>query len=204
AAFTLPLLDKLTKEKNSSVPNLKALILAPTRELAIQVAENIKTYSEFLPLTSGVIYGGGGMAGQTQMLKQGVDILVATPGRLLEHLQLRNLSLSQVQHLVLDEADRMLDMGFLADIERLIPSLKSDHQTLMFSATFSNKVKVLAKQILVTPKVIEVAKQNSTAGKVKQAVYWVEEARKRELLSELIGVNNWHQVLVFAGTRESA
>lgn len=204
AAFTLPLLDKLAHQVNDETPIIKALILTPTRELAIQVAENISQYSEFLPITSGVIYGGAGMAGQEKMLKSGVDILVATPGRLLEHLQLRNLSLTQVKYLVLDEADRMLDMGFLNDIDRITTNIKHKHQTLMFSATFSNKVKLLANQILHTPKTLEVAKQNTTSGKVKQSVYWVSEARKRELLSEIIGVNNWHQVMVFAGTRESA
>ncbi|MFT6692171.1 MAG: ATP-dependent RNA helicase RhlE, partial [Colwellia sp.] len=125
-------------------------------------------------------------------------------GRLIEHLEQRNLDLSQVQFLVLDEADRMLDMGFYNDIERIVAMIKAKHQTLMFSATFSNKVKTLAKKILKTPKTIEVARQNSTSGKVKQSVYWVSETRKAELLSELIGVNNWQQVLVFAGTKESA
>lgn len=213
AAFTLPLLDLMTKEdikqsiereNNKHTPIIRTLILTPTRELAAQVAENITTYSEFLPLKCGVVYGGGKMPSQTRMLKEGVDILVATPGRLLEHLELRNLDLSHVKYLVLDEADRMLDMGFLSDIEKLISSFKQKHQTLMFSATFSHKVTSLAKQILTTPKTIEVSKQNSTSGKVKQSVYWVSEIRKRELLSELIGVNNWHQVLVFAGTKESA
>ena len=205
AAFTLPILDELAKSY-TSVPgsSLRALILTPTRELAAQVAENISTYSEFLPLKSGVIYGGVNMPGQTKMLKGGLDVLVATPGRLLEHLALRNVDLSHIKYLVLDEADRMLDMGFLKEIEQLLVLMKQKHQTLMFSATFSNKVKSLAKQILITPKTIEIAKQNATSGKVKQSVYWVSEQRKRELLSELIGVNNWRQVLVFAGTKESA
>ncbi|WP_440875337.1 DEAD/DEAH box helicase [Thalassotalea sp. PLHSN55] len=205
AAFTLPILDALAKN-TTSVPgsSLRALILTPTRELAAQVAENVSTYSEFLPLKSGVIYGGVNMPGQTNMLKAGLDVLVATPGRLLEHVELRNLDLSHIKYLVLDEADRMLDMGFLKDIEKLMLLMKQKHQTLMFSATFSNKVKTLAKQILVTPKTLEVAKQNATSGKVKQSVYWVSEQRKRELLSEIIGVNNWQQVMVFAGTKESA
>ena len=202
AAFSLPILDKVAEAKQDGV--LQAVILTPTRELAGQVAENIAAYSENLPIRSAVVYGGGAMASQTKQLKQGVEVLVATPGRLLEHIALRNISLSQVQYLVLDEADRMLDMGFLTDIVRIVDGIKAKHQTLMFSATFSNKVKTLANQILNTPKTIEVAKQNTTSGKVKQAVYWVEEARKRELLSEIIGVNNWQQVLVFAGTKESA
>ena len=217
AAFSLPILDAIAKanhaansasdnqsEKSASGQGIRALILTPTRELANQVADNIKQFSHFLPVKSGVVYGGGKMASQTNMLKQGLDILVATPGRLLEHLALRNVDLSQVKFLVLDEADRMLDMGFLADIEKLMLSIKHNHQTLMFSATFSERVKSLANQLLKTPKTISVAKQNTTSGKIKQAVYWVSEARKRELLSELIGVNNWQQVLVFAGTKESA
>ncbi|MEW6992088.1 DEAD/DEAH box helicase [Colwelliaceae bacterium 6441] len=202
AAFTLPILDAIAK--NNTTGNLQALILTPTRELAAQVAKNIEVYSQFMSIKSGVIFGGVNMPGQTKLLKSGLDILVATPGRLLEHLALHHIDLSQVKYLVFDEADRMLDMGFLTEIERILPLIKNRHQTLMFSATFSNKVKVLAKQILKTPKTIEVAKQNTTSGKVKQLVYWVSEQRKRELLSELIGVNNWHQVLVFAGTRESA
>lgn len=203
AAFSLPILDALAKNAVQG-KTIKALVLTPTRELAAQVADNIKAYSQFLPLKTGVVYGGGKMSSQTNLLKQGLDVLVATPGRLIEHLNLRNVDLSQVKFLVLDEADRMLDMGFLADIEKLMNTMKHQHQTLMFSATYSNKVKSLANQILTTPKVLGVAKQNSTSGKVKQSVYWVSEARKRELLSELIGVNNWQQVLVFAGTKESA
>jgi ATP-dependent RNA helicase RhlE len=210
AAFTLPILDSLAKisadnkKQVTSAPLLRALVLTPTRELAMQVADNIANYSKYLALSSGVIAGGKKMETQTKMLKKGVDVLVATPGRLLEHLNLRTLDLSHVKFLVLDEADRMLDMGFLTDIEKVLAAVKQKHQTLMFSATFSNKVKTLAKQILKTPKTIEVAKQNATSGKVKQSVYWVSEQRKRELLSEIIGVNNWQQVLVFAGTKESA
>jgi ATP-dependent RNA helicase RhlE len=206
AAFTLPVIDALAKKPcdENSVPTIRALILTPTRELAKQVAENVESYSQFLPLKTGVIYGGVNIPPQTKMLKNGVDILVATPGRLIEHLTLRNLDLSHVKFLVLDEADRMLDMGFLKDIQQLTEVMKQKHQTLMFSATFSNKVKTLAKQVLHTPKTLEVSRQNSTSGKVKQSVYWVSETRKAELLSELIGVNNWQQVLVFAGTKESA
>jgi len=203
AAFSLPILDALAKN-NTQGKTIKALVLTPTRELAAQVANNMKEYSQFLPLKIGVVYGGGKMSSQTNLLKQGLDVLVATPGRLMEHLNLRNVDLSQVKFLVLDEADRMLDMGFLTDIEKLMLTMKQKHQTLMFSATYSNKVKSLANQFLSTPKILGVAKQNSTSGKVKQSVYWVSEARKRELLSELIGVNNWQQVLVFAGTKESA
>ncbi|MBO9491443.1 DEAD/DEAH box helicase [Endozoicomonas sp. G2_1] len=204
AAFALPIIDQIIRQEPQTANAPKALVLAPTRELAQQVADNIVEYCQFSSLKVAVVYGGVGMASQSQQLKAGVDILVATPGRLLEHLELRNVQLSQVKYWVLDEADRMLDMGFLTDIERLASHIKHSKQMLMFSATFSNKVKTLAKQLLNTPKTIEVAKQNTTAGKVKQQVYWVLEARKRELLSEIIGVNNWQQVLVFAGTRESA
>ncbi|MFT6986003.1 MAG: ATP-dependent RNA helicase RhlE [Psychromonas sp.] len=207
AAFALPILDLLAKSSSTKPANnttIRALILTPTRELALQVAKNVKEYSEFLPLSSGVVCGGVNMGPQTKMLKTGVDVLVATPGRLLEHLTLRNVDLSHIKHLVLDEADRMLDMGFLKDIEQLMEVVKQKHQTVMFSATFSNKVKTLAKQLLTTPKTIDISPQNSTSGKVKQQVYWVSETRKRELLSELIGVKNWKQVLVFAGTKESA
>jgi superfamily II DNA/RNA helicase len=217
AAFSLPILDEIAKAnyaassaasieegKVASGQAIRALILTPTRELANQVAENVKMFSEFLPIKTGVVFGGGKMASQTNMLKQGLDILIATPGRLLEHLTLRNVDLSQVKFLVLDEADRMLDMGFLNDIQKLIQAMKHKHQTLMFSATFSDRVKTLANQILVTPKTISVSRENTTSGKIRQAVYWVSEERKRELLSELIGINNWQQVLVFAGTKESA
>ncbi|HIP76218.1 MAG TPA: DEAD/DEAH box helicase [Psychromonas hadalis] len=207
AAFTLPILDLLLKNSSDKVannPTIKALILTPTRELALQVAKNIEEYSQFLPLTSGVVTGGANMPPQERMLKVGVDILVATPGRLIEHLTARNVDLAHIKHLVLDEADRMLDMGFLTDIQKLMQVIKQKHQTIMFSATFSNKVRTLANQLLKTPKTIDISPQNSTAGKVKQQVYWVSEARKRELLSELIGVKNWTQVLVFAGTKESA
>ena len=217
AAFSLPILDAIAKanhaahssttadnEKSASGQGIRALILTPTRELAKQVNDNIKQFSQYLPVKTGVVYGGGKMASQTNMLKQGLDVLVATPGRLLEHLNSHNVDLSQVKFLVLDEADRMLDMGFLTDIEKLLLAIKHKHQTLMFSATFSDRVKTLANQLLKTPKTISVSRENTTSGKIKQSVYWVSEARKRELLSELIGVNNWQQVLVFAGTKESA
>ena len=207
AAFTLPILDMIAKNSSAKVANnriIKALILTPTRELALQVAKNVSEYSQFMDLTSGVVTGGANTPPQVKMLKEGVDVLIATPGRLLEHLNARNVNLSHIKHLVLDEADRMLDMGFLTDIQQLMDVVKQKHQTVMFSATFSPKVKTLANQLLHTPKTIEVSPLNSTSGKVKQQVYWVSEARKRELLSELIGVKNWKQVLVFAGTKESA
>ncbi|WP_371188923.1 DEAD/DEAH box helicase [Thalassotalea maritima] len=204
AAFSLPIIEQLLTAKPSTVPVFKALVLAPTRELANQVAENINNYCKHTHLQTVVVFGGVGSAGQEKRLRAGGDILVATPGRLLEHVQMRHVNLSQVKHVVLDEADRMLDMGFLADIEKLFMQLKHKHQTLLFSATFSNKVKLLTKQILDNPRIIETAKQNATNAKVKHFVYPVEETRKSEMLAELIGVNNWRQVMVFAGTRESA
>ncbi|MEI6897020.1 MAG: DEAD/DEAH box helicase [Psychromonas sp.] len=207
AAFSLPILDMIAKKNSEQEANnriIKALILTPTRELALQVAKNISDYSQFMTLTSGVVTGGSNIEPQIKMLKIGVDILIATPGRLIEHLNARNVNLSHIKHLVLDEADRMLDMGFLTDIQQLMDVIKQKHQTVMFSATFSPKVKTLANKLLQTPKTIEVSPSNSTSGKVKQQVYWVSESRKRELLSELIGVKNWQQVLVFAGTKESA
>ncbi|WP_371377475.1 DEAD/DEAH box helicase [Thalassotalea aquiviva] len=204
AAFSIPIIEKLIKAKPSSVPVVKALILTPTRELAIQVADNITQYTQFTDLKTGVVFGGVGMSKQEKVLKAGVDILVATPGRLRDHLGFRNVSLSQVKHLVLDEADRMLDMGFLTDIEQIVAEIKHSHQTLLFSATFSNKVKGMARAFLNNPRVIETAKQNATAAKVRHFVYPVQEARKSEMLAELIGVNNWQKVMVFAGTKDSA
>ena len=207
ASFALPILDMIFKNSinnNANNRTIKALILTPTRELALQVAKNVEAYSQFMPLTSGVITGGASMSPQQKMLKAGVDVLVATPGRLIEHINDRGVDLSHVKFLVLDEADRMLDMGFLVAIQSLLGIMKQKHQRIMFSATFSNHVRTLANQILNTPKTIDISPKNSTSSKVKQQVYWVSEARKRELLSELIGVKNWKQVLVFAGTKESA
>ncbi|NMP17773.1 DEAD/DEAH box helicase [Thalassotalea sp. Y01] len=204
AAFALPIIEQLLQTNTSSTPVVKALILTPTRELAQQVADNIESYCRYTQLKTLVVFGGVGSAGQEKKLKAGADILVATPGRLLEHVQMRNVNLAQVKHVVLDEADRMLDMGFFADIEKLLASLKHQYQTCLFSATFSNKVKTLTKQILQNPRIVETAKQNATNAKIKHFVYPVEEKRKSEMLAELIGVNNWQQVMVFAGTRESA
>ena len=204
AAFSLPIIEKLLKGKGSTVPVVKALILTPTRELALQIAENIRQYTQFTDLKTGVVVGGVSGASQERQLKGGVDILVATPGRLRDHLTQHVTSLSQLKFLVLDEADRMLDMGFLTDIEQITSGVKHQHQSLLFSATFSNKVKTLARDFLTNPRIIETARQNATASKIRHYVYPVIEERKSEMLSELIGVNNWKQVLVFAGTKESA
>ncbi|GIU45571.1 DEAD/DEAH box helicase [Shewanella algidipiscicola] len=205
AAFALPILQKMVdKPSETQRSNTRALILAPTRELAAQVADNIKEYSRYLPISVLTIYGGVKMDTQAQKLKKGADIIVATPGRLLEHIQACNLSLSNVEFLVLDEADRMLDMGFISDIQKILQAVNSKRQNLLFSATFSNAVKQLANEMLVKPKLISVDKQNTTAVTVSQVVYPVEQRRKRELLSELIGKKNWQQVLVFTATREAA
>ncbi len=205
AAFALPILQKMVDSPSDTQrSNARALILAPTRELAAQVADNIKQYSRYLPISVLTIYGGVKMETQAQKLKKGADIIVATPGRLLEHIQACNLSLSNVDFLVLDEADRMLDMGFITDIQKILQAVNGKRQNLLFSATFSNAVKQLANDMLVKPKLINVDRYNTTAVTVSQVVYPVEQRRKRELLSELIGKKNWQQVLVFTATRDAA
>ncbi|QYJ83350.1 DEAD/DEAH box helicase [Shewanella aegiceratis] len=205
AAFALPILQKMfDSPSDTQRSNTRALILAPTRELVAQVADNIKQYSRYLPISVLTVYGGVKMDTQAAKVKKGADIIVATPGRLLEHLQACNLNLSNVDFLVLDEADRMLDMGFITDIQKILQQVNRDRQNLLFSATFSSAVKQLANEMLVKPKLIAVDKQNTTAVTVSQVVYPVEQRRKRELLSELIGKKNWQQVLVFTATREAA
>jgi len=205
AAFSLPILQKMLD--NPSVTqrsNARALILTPTRELASQIADNINDYAKYLTVNVVTIFGGVKMDSQASKLKRGADIIIATPGRLLEHIIACNLSLSNVDFLVLDEADRMLDMGFSADIQKILQAVNSKRQNLMFSATFSAPVKKLASEMMVKPKVITADKQNTTADTVSQVIYPVEQRRKRELLSELIGKKNWQQVLVFTATRDAA
>ncbi len=205
AAFALPILQQISDTPKALSPgNVRALVLVPTRELAAQVTDSIKAYSQFLSLNIVSVFGGVKMESQTRALKAGVDVLVATPGRLLEHLQLCNTNLSNVEHLVLDEADRMLDMGFISDIRTMMQAMGKEHQTLLFSATLSAQMKHLAAEILNNPSVISASKENSTAKTVKHVIHPVEQRRKKELLSELIGVNNWQQVLVFVNTKESA
>ncbi|MCL1067189.1 DEAD/DEAH box helicase [Shewanella olleyana] len=205
AAFALPMLQKMVENpRELHHSNTRALILTPTRELAAQVAENINDYSKNINIEVLTIYGGVKVATQAQKLKRGADIIVATPGRLLEHLLACNLSLSNVEFLVLDEADRMLDMGFSTDIQKILQAVNKQRQNLLFSATFSTEVKKLANEMLDKPKVITADKQNTTAATVSQVVYPVEQRRKRELLSELIGTKNWQQVLVFTATRDAA
>jgi ATP-dependent RNA helicase RhlE len=210
AGFTLPLLQRLSESSNNvrhSNPGQRrprALILTPTRELAAQVSESVKTYGKYLSLKSAVIYGGVRMGPQIQAVRQGVDIVVATPGRLLDHLGQKILDLSQIEVLVLDECDRMLDMGFIHDIRKILAQLPASRQTLMFSATFSKPIQQLANTLLKSPTLIEVAPRNTAAEQVEQVVHLVDRDRKRELLSYLIGFHNWKQVLVFTRTKHGA
>lgn len=205
AAFALPILQKMVEKPSETLKsNTRVLILTPTRELAAQVADNVTAYCKYLNFSVLTIYGGAKIETQAQKLKRGADVIVATPGRLLEHLTACNVSLSNVDFLVLDEADRMLDMGFSADIQKILQAVNKKRQNLLFSATFSSAVKKLANDMMVKPQVISVDKQNTTADTVSQVVYPVEQRRKRELLSELIGKKNWQQVLVFTATREAA
>ena len=206
AGFTLPLLERLmatTKEYKGRRP-LRALILTPTRELAAQVAESVETYGKHLPLKSTVVFGGVSINPQKQKLIRGVDILIATPGRLLDHVGQKSVNLSQIDILVLDEADRMLDMGFIHDIKKVLALVPKHKQTLLFSATFSDEIKKLSGNLLKSPALVEVARRNTASETVNQVVHPVDKARKRELLSFLIGSNNWKQVLVFNRTKHGA
>jgi ATP-dependent RNA helicase RhlE len=205
AGFTLPLLQLLnTTQPPKGKRPVRALVLTPTRELAAQVGESVQTYGKYLPLRSAVIFGGVKINPQIDKLRRGVDILVATPGRLLDHAQQKTVDLSQVEILVLDEADRMLDMGFIHDIKKVLRLLPQGRQNLLFSATYSDEIKRLASDLLDKPELIEVARRNTAAETVEQRVYPVDKGRKRELLSHLIGSNNWRQVLVFTRTKHGA
>ncbi|MBD2253441.1 DEAD/DEAH box helicase [Nostoc parmelioides] len=208
ASFTLPLLhllsqDSLKSASNASSP-IRALILTPTRELAAQVESSVRDYGKYLNLNSMVMFGGVSINPQKQRLKGRVDILVATPGRLLDHVQQGTVNLSQIEILVLDEADRMLDMGFIRDIRRILSLLPKQRQNLLFFATFSDKIKELAAGLLNRPQMIEVARRNVTADTVTQKVYKIERDRKRDLLAHLIRKDNWYQVLVFTRTKYGA
>ena len=183
---------------------MRCLILTPTRELAIQVHESVRTYGKHVPLRSFCVYGGININPQIEELKRGVEILVATPGRLLDLVGQKAVNLGKVQILVLDEADRMLDMGFIPDIKRIIALLPPMRQTLLFSATFSDEIRKLSAQFLKDPATVEVARRNTPAELVTQYAYMVEAARKRELLSHLVKKNNWEQVLVFTKTKHGA
>ncbi|WNN45728.1 ATP-dependent RNA helicase RhlE [Winslowiella toletana] len=206
AGFTLPLLQLLS----SSEPHAKgrrpvrALILTPTRELAAQVGENVRDYSKYLNIRSLVVFGGVSINPQMLKLRGGVDVLVATPGRLLDLEHQNAVDLSKIEVLVLDEADRMLDMGFIHDIRRVLAKLPAKRQNLLFSATFSDEIKSLAEKLLTNPEQVEVARRNTASEQVTQHVHFVDKKRKRELLSFLIGRDNWQQVLVFTRTKHGA
>jgi ATP-dependent RNA helicase RhlE len=206
ASFTLPLLQRLAEncDPHQKPRRVRALILVPTRELAAQVYESVITYGKFLPLHVEAIVGGASIGVQTRNLRRGCDIVVATPGRLIDHVQQRNINLSNVEILVLDEADRMLDMGFIPDVRQIMSLLPKQRQSLLFSATVPNAIKSLAASVLNNPAEVEVAKQNATADNVSERVYGINREYKRELLSYLIGSNNWKQVLVFVRTKHGA
>lgn len=209
ASFTLPLLHRLSSDKNvfgtsGGYPPIRALILTPTRELAVQVESSVRDYGKYLKLNTMAMFGGVSINSQKRLLKGRVDILVATPGRLLDHVQQGTVNLSHIEILVLDEADRMLDMGFIRDIRRILSLLPKQRQNLLFSATFSEKIKALAAGLLNRPKMIEVARRNVTADTVAQKVYKIDRDRKRQLLAHLIRQDNWYQVLVFTRTKYGA
>ena len=203
AAFALPILNRLQQSK-SKKRTVRALVLTPTRELAAQVNNSFRTYGIALPFKTIEIFGGVSMRPQKSKLKKGVDIVVATPGRLLDHLSQNTIDLTGVEVFVLDEADRMLDMGFKRDIEKVIKQLPERRQNLLFSATFPKEIQKLASRLLNSPKKIQVASENSTAENVKQTIYPVDQSRKRELLIHSIKENNWFQVLVFIKTKRAA
>ncbi len=204
AGFCLPILELLSQRPMRGKRPIRALIITPTRELAAQVEQSVKDYGTHLGLKSMVVFGGVKIGGQIHRLKSPVDILVATPGRLLDHVNQGTIKLHKVQFLVLDEADRMLDMGFIHDIKKIIKLLPVERQSLMFSATFAPKIKALADSFLKKPELIEVARQNAAADTVEQKAYLVDRGQKRALLEFLIKDENWHQVLVFARTRHGA
>ena len=204
AGFTLPMLQRLSQGQSQKRRKVRALIITPTRELAAQVHANVKSYSEFLNIQSTVIFGGVNQRPQVATLKRGVDVLIATPGRLLDLQNQGFLSLSNVEILVLDEADRMLDMGFLRDIKRIISLLPSKTQNLLFSATFSKDIKKLATEFLYQPAIVEVSPENSTVDKINQKIYRVAKDKKTGLIIKLISEGNWKQVLVFTRTKHGA
>src|SRR6058998_1075046 len=205
AGFALPILHKLSPTANTSPSParhpVRALIVTPTRELAIQVEESVRTYGKYTSLKSALVYGGVGMQPQVDALRRGVDILVATPGRLLDHVQQKTVDLRQVQILVLDEADRMLDMGFIHDIRKILALLPAQRQNLLFSATFPEEIRKLAASFMRNPATVEVARRNTPAELVAQVAHPVQADQKRQLLAHLVKSNAWRQVLVFVRTK---
>ena len=206
AGFTLPILQRLSSSTKSGSGKrlLKVLILTPTRELAAQVQESVMTYGKYTSLKSAVIFGGVGANPQIKVIAAGLDILVATPGRLLDLMSQKCVSLNDIEILVLDEADRMLDMGFLRDIKKILAVLPKKRQNLLFSATFSDEIKSLADSLLNSPELIEVARSNSTNEAIVQLIHPVDRNKKQPLLAHLIKTNNWKQVLVFTRTKHGA
>jgi ATP-dependent RNA helicase RhlE len=208
AAFALPILERLRAHANTSFSParhpVRVLILAPTRELAVQVGDSFKAYGRHVPLRCAVVYGGVPIEPQTKALLSGVEVLVATPGRLLDHVGQRTVNLGQVDILVLDEADRMLDMGFLPDIRRIVELVANRRQTLLFSATFSAEIRQLARTLLKHPLTVDIEPETTSAELVDQVVYLVDGRRKRELLAELVRRRDLHQVLVFTRTKIQA
>ncbi|MEE8236563.1 MAG: DEAD/DEAH box helicase [Gammaproteobacteria bacterium] len=203
AGFTLPLLQRLQVSRSNG-RRVRVLVLTPTRELAAQVGDSVRDYGRHLPFKVTEVFGGVSINTQILKLRKGVDIVVATPGRLLDHLQQKTIDLSDVEILVLDEADRMLDMGFIRDIRRIFKALPRDRQNLLFSATFPKEIRRLAADFLNAPTEIQVAPRNTPVARVKQIMHLVDRRRKRELLSHRIGAENWQQVLVFTRTKHGA
>jgi ATP-dependent RNA helicase RhlE len=204
ASFTLPLLQRLAGGSRVRANHIRALLLTPTRELAVQVAESVASYGKHLPLTRAVVYGGVKINPQMMKLRGGVDVLVATPGRLLDLYSQNAVKFAQVEILVLDEADRMLDMGFIDDIRKILGLLPNRRQNLLFSATFSTDIRKLADQLLNNPLQIDSSPRNSAAEGIKQWIYELDKGKKSALLSHLVRTHGWEQVLVFIRTRESA
>ncbi|MGL5048863.1 MAG: DEAD/DEAH box helicase, partial [Shewanella sp.] len=206
AAFALPILHHLlaasAQESQSAVKAVRALVLVPTRELAVQVQQSFVKYAKGTDIRIGIAYGGVSIDAQVTVFNAGIDVLIATPGRLLDHLRQGALNLKQLNILVFDEADRMLDMGFMDEIQAVLKQVPSDRQTLLFSATLDAAIFSLSKTLLRDPKLIEVAKRNTTAAEIKQVVYAVDADRKTELVSHLVRSKNWHQVLIFSRTKQ--
>jgi len=204
AGFTLPTLHIITATKNPKFRPIRALILTPTRELAAQIQENVIDYSKHLNIKSAVIFGGVKPKAQIATIRNGVDVLVATPGRLLDLLDQKAVSLKRIDIFILDEADRMLDMGFIRDINKIISYLPEKRQNLLFSATFSKQIKALAKGILNNPVLVETTPENTTAEMVSQKIYRVPKSRKTAMITQLISDGNWNQVLIFTRTKHGA